>query len=296
MYLDQFEIEMPRRKNVPSLRRICLNGSIRDLVNKLIDSLANRLFNCNKNNNNNNDNDAKTMPVVLIDNQAFNPVWIDEVRSYLLDGVPRNLAEDIVAIFLKELGKRIDEERNFPDDSAMRNVTMRISEVCIWPRISKIDLSAIPRQIRIFLYHHLNRLPRNSLRYLDLGGGIGTFLTSPFLDSFFKDGISDFSRLSVFRLHNDCTNSILEAVVRASGGSLRVIDVQYSRFIDSNEALLEVNLPNIIEVVLTGTFVNAEKHADLLVKLSSESKRGLQVFAVDDFGDVLLAVKGKQKA
>ena len=249
------------------------------------------------------------LPYFVLD-ETHLQMCIRQTRMYLLEETPTVLAEEIAVMWLKRLQfevERLNKMTNhrsscvdmdlvptlesrptrefnsaFLTSSDQVYVTLRLTEVIIWPRMRSLDLGHSSKQFRSALYNLIGALPA-TLQCLKLGAGTGGWLSEAFLNKYYLKGMSHFKYLNTFSMHNDCTNAVLSIISENCGHNLRVLDIQHSQVVSNIEPILShCSTDALVDVGLCGTSVSVNDRVMLL-----KSFPLLVRFIFDDVSEVL---------
>lgn len=304
---------MPRRRTVPSLRKLSLNCLGNNVFKDFIHNVSERVLVTSDlvhtgGGVGRRPTTTHSSSVASV-NEPELQRSIGAIHTYLFQDIPQCIGEDLAPLWLAVLGQEV-RRKNYSvsrgggsdDASSVREnkvpsielndsvyVMLRLTEVAVWNRLKKLDLLKVSKQLRTFLYNHLEGF--TELRYLDLGPGTGGWLSESFLDNFYHSGLSRQNNLVVFRLHHDCTNYLVETIVSQNCDHLRVLDIQFSQFVDDSvvQTIMEKCRPDFLELAITGTAISPRSCANLLKHF-----RNLKKFMVDNLNEVLSIIQREE--
>ncbi|CRL04110.1 CLUMA_CG017223, isoform A [Clunio marinus] len=184
--------------------------------------------------------------------------------------VPFYLYKPLTDEVIKGISKLVDKckeaiefKANIAKFLAQINVALSLAQALISIKLRVIDFDQMPKMLRSAFYIQLTKM--SGLEWLSLGSVSGGWKTFD-MEQMLVDGLSNMSHLLHLCLNYDCTDKVLETLVK-SCPRLMSLDITNSKNINNSSVDILVDLKNLRAVQLYRTSVTMEGYINILLHL-----------------------------
>lgn len=250
---------MPRHQAVGSLGTICL-GRLAGLTRDWVLQAATRIFRTTTGRRGDGPeagggSDSKEVA-------RLTSWWVEEMAGWIFGHVARSLLEEATLAVLKGVELAAEATKNTTQHRQIY-IVVAFSDLIASPHLARLDLTDVPKILRLNLYGKLGSF--RGLERLVLGSGSGGW--SDCYIGKFLEGIGRMSHLVQFSLCYDCTDKMVRVLSANCRATLRVIDVEMSN------QVTDACVPDLSKCLqlhtlhLHHTSLTSQGHASLLLAL-----------------------------